>query len=133
MFFFTISSSRCVFSHPPTIPCIQFRPQTSSDAWFKPAEENIYSGVCLRVDQGIFRVFPYENHHLQPFERAVKILNPAAAVKVRNVAVHAVLAHMCVRTSTFRPNLVDVTVTPARKMLNRYTLIKTSRFKLSIR
>ena len=73
-------------------------PQTSSDAWFKPTEENIHSGVCLRVGQGRFRVFPYENPSLQTFERAIKILNPAAAVKVRNAAIHAVLTHVCVRT-----------------------------------
>ena len=73
-------------------------PQTSSDAWFKPTEENIHSGVCLRVDQGRFRVFPYENPYLQPFERAIKILNPVAAVKVRSAAIHAALTHACVRT-----------------------------------
>lgn len=67
--------------------------QTSSDAWFKPTEENIHSGVCLRVGQGRFRVFPYENPYLQPFERAIKILNPVAAVKVRSAAIHAALAH----------------------------------------
>ncbi|KAF9782477.1 glycosyl transferase family group 2-domain-containing protein [Thelephora terrestris] len=67
--------------------------QTSSDAWFKPTEENIHSGVCLRVDQGRFRVFPYENPYLQPFERAIRILNPVAAVKVRSAAIHAALAH----------------------------------------
>lgn len=87
----------CVFTFPNSLSS-WLRPQTSSDAWFKPAEENIHSGVCLRIDQGIFRVFPYENSYLQPFERAIRILNPAAAVKVRTIAVHAVLTHMCVRT-----------------------------------
>jgi hypothetical protein len=85
-------------THPDSL-CSQFRSQTSSDAWFKPTEENIHSGVCLRVDQGRFRVFPYENPYLQPFERAVRILNPVAAVKVRSAAIHAALAHACVRNS----------------------------------
>lgn len=88
--------------------------QTSSDAWFKPTEENIHSGVCLRVDQGTFRVFPYQSPYLQPFERAVKMLNPAAAVKVRNVAIHAVLAHACVPTSMFCPDISDISTQPRR-------------------
>jgi hypothetical protein len=60
---------------------------------------SIHSGVRLRVDQGRFRVFPYENPYLQPFERVVRILNPVAAVKVRSAAIHAALAHACVRNS----------------------------------
>jgi hypothetical protein len=39
-----------------------------------------------------FRVFPYENASLEPFEAAVSALNPLVAVKVRNAAVHAALA-----------------------------------------
>ena len=81
--------------------CSRFRSQTSSDAWFKPSEENIHSGVCLRVDQGRFRVFPYENPYLQPFERAIRILNPVAAVKVHSAAIHAALTHACVCNSQF--------------------------------
>jgi hypothetical protein len=93
--FSTTSSSKSVFSLPPTQMPVLMVPtsQTSSDAWFKPTEENIHSGVCLRVAQGRFRVFPYENPYLQPFERAIKILNPVAAVKVRSAAIHAALAY----------------------------------------
>ncbi|KAG6885801.1 hypothetical protein C0993_009561 [Termitomyces sp. T159_Od127] len=65
---------------------------TQGDAWFKPSEENISSGVCLRVDPGQFRVFPYENPYLVPFEAAVRSLNPLVAVKLRNAAVHSALA-----------------------------------------
>ncbi|KAH9946763.1 glycosyl transferase family group 2-domain-containing protein [Amylocystis lapponica] len=65
--------------------------QTQGDAWFKPSEENAHAGVCLRVDSGHFRVFPYENSYLEPFEAAVKILNPVVAVKIRSAAVHAAL------------------------------------------
>ena len=66
--------------------------QTQGDAWFKPSEENVYSGVCLRVDNDHFRVFPYDNRFLEPFEAAVRALNPVVAVKVRSAAVHAALS-----------------------------------------
>lgn len=66
--------------------------QTQGDAWFKPSEENISAGVCLRVEPGHFRVFPYENSYLAPFEAAVRLLNPVVAVKVRSAAVHAALS-----------------------------------------
>lgn len=66
--------------------------QTQGDAWFKPSEENVAAGVCLRVEPGHFRVFPYENHYLAPFEAAVRSLNPVVAVKIRSAAVHAALA-----------------------------------------
>lgn len=44
------------------------------------------------MDPGQFRVFPYENPYLAPFEAAVRILNPLVAVKVRSAAVHSALA-----------------------------------------
>jgi hypothetical protein len=46
-----------------------------------------------------FRVFPYENANLEPFENAVAALNPVVAVKVRSAAVHAALAEVCVPLS----------------------------------
>ncbi|KAJ7025944.1 glycosyl transferase family group 2-domain-containing protein [Mycena alexandri] len=66
--------------------------KTQGDAWFKPSEENVSAGVCLRVEAGHFRVFPYENPYLVPFEAAVRSLNPLVAIKVRSAAVHAALA-----------------------------------------
>ena len=66
--------------------------RTQGDAWFKPSEENFAAGVCLRVEPGHFRVFPYENQFLAPFEAAVRALNPVVAVKIRSAAVHAALA-----------------------------------------
>ncbi|KAH9896081.1 glycosyl transferase family group 2-domain-containing protein [Cubamyces lactineus] len=66
--------------------------QTQGDAWFKPSEENVHAGVCLRVDSGNFRLFPYDNIYLEPFEAAVQILNPVVAVKIRSAAIHAALA-----------------------------------------
>ncbi|KAJ6532924.1 glycosyl transferase family group 2-domain-containing protein [Mycena vulgaris] len=66
--------------------------QTQGDAWFKPSEENVAAGVCLRVEPGHFRVFPYENPYLVPFEAAVRSLNPLVAIKVRSAAVHAALS-----------------------------------------
>lgn len=69
--------------------------QTQGDAWFRPNEEHLSAGVCLRVDDGPeFRVFPYENLSLEPFEAAVSGLNPAVAVKVRSAAAHAALAEV---------------------------------------
>jgi hypothetical protein len=68
--------------------------RTQGDAWFKPMEENLSAGVCLRVESGHFRVFPYENQYLAPFEAAVKSLNPVVAVKVRSASVHAALSTM---------------------------------------
>jgi hypothetical protein len=105
-----LQTSPCFHPHTPSTssPVLTVSiPQTSSDAWFKPTEENIHAGVCLRVAQGRFRVFPYENPYLQPFERAIKILNPVAAVKVRSAAIHAALAHVWVRPK-FGPNPVDI-------------------------
>jgi len=70
--------------------------QTQGDAWFKPDEE-ITSGVAVRVNDSNpveFRVFPYENIALEPFEIAVTQLNPVVAVKARNAAVHAALAEI---------------------------------------
>ncbi|KAF9788281.1 glycosyl transferase family group 2-domain-containing protein [Thelephora terrestris] len=67
--------------------------QTQGDAWFRPNEDCLPCGVAIRVGEaGEFRVFPYENIALEPFEMAVAALNPAVAVKVRSAAVHATLA-----------------------------------------
>lgn len=66
--------------------------ETHGDAWFKPSEDNAHAGVCLRIEPGSFRVFPFENELLLPFEAAVRALNPAIAVKVRSATVHAVLS-----------------------------------------
>ncbi|KAI0808314.1 glycosyl transferase family group 2-domain-containing protein [Fomes fomentarius] len=66
--------------------------QTQGDAWFKPSEENVHAGVCLRGDNNNFRVFPYENETLEPFEHAIRVLNPVVAVKVRSAAIHAALS-----------------------------------------
>ena len=70
--------------------------QTQGDAWFRPNEDSIAVGVALRVDNGEYRVFPYENLGLEPFEAAVRVLNPAVAVKVRSAAVHAAFAEVYV-------------------------------------
>ncbi|KAH0828624.1 glycosyl transferase family group 2-domain-containing protein [Lanmaoa asiatica] len=66
--------------------------QTQGDAWFRPNEDALPPGVCLRTHDGSFRVFPYELAALEPFEAAVAALNPLVAVKVRSAAVHAALA-----------------------------------------
>jgi hypothetical protein len=48
----------------------------------------------LAHGQPEFRVFPYENETLEPFETAICALNPLVAVKVRSAAVHAALAEL---------------------------------------
>jgi hypothetical protein len=70
--------------------------QTQGDAWFRPDEGRlgVSAGVALRVDTGEFRVFPYEDIGLEPFEQAVSALNPVVAVKVRSAAVHAALSEV---------------------------------------
>ncbi|KAJ7049552.1 glycosyl transferase family group 2-domain-containing protein [Mycena amicta] len=65
---------------------------TQKHAWFKPSEENVSAGICLRVEAGLFRVFPYENPFLVPFEAAVRALNPLVAIKIKSAAVHAALS-----------------------------------------
>ena len=65
---------------------------TQGDNWFMPTEDVIATGACLRVENGFFRVFPYENPSLIPFEAAVRNLNPLVAVKIRSSAVLAAMA-----------------------------------------
>ncbi|KAF7778417.1 CAZyme family GT2 [Agaricus bisporus var. burnettii] len=64
---------------------------TQPDNWFLPTEDIISTGVCLRVEEGYFRVFPYENPALIPFEAAVRRLNPVVAVKIRSAAITAAI------------------------------------------
>jgi hypothetical protein len=52
----------------------------------------MHAGVCLRIEPGKYRVFPYENRFLEPFEAAVRGLNPSVAVKVYSAAVHVALS-----------------------------------------
>lgn len=64
-----------------------------------PAENVAGSGVALRVENGYFRVFPYENPTLIPFEAAVRGLNPVVAIKIKNAAVHAAMGKVFVLSS----------------------------------
>lgn len=73
---------------------LTFRDQTQGETWFRPTEENIATGVCIRTETGQFRVFPYDNALLAPFEAAVRPLNPVVAVKIRSAAVHAAFGTM---------------------------------------
>ncbi|KAI0261233.1 glycosyl transferase family group 2-domain-containing protein [Gloeopeniophorella convolvens] len=66
--------------------------QTQGDAWFRPDARDIAAGVCLRDDAGSYRVFPYENLSLEPFERAVRAMDLIVAVKVRSAVAHAALS-----------------------------------------
>lgn len=65
---------------------------TQRDNWFMPTEYTISTGVAIRVDNDFFRVFPYENPILVPFEAAVRGLNPVVAVKLRSSSVLAAMA-----------------------------------------
>ena len=73
--------------------------QTHSDAWLRPAEDNIAGGVCIRIRPDHFRSFPYDNPHHRPFQAAVRALNPIVAVKIRSPAVNAALNSMYVPSS----------------------------------
>ncbi|KAF9532825.1 glycosyl transferase family group 2-domain-containing protein [Crepidotus variabilis] len=64
---------------------------TQQENWFMPVEETVATGVAMRVENGFFRVFPYENPALVPFEAAVRKLNPVVAVKIRNTSVQAAI------------------------------------------
>ncbi|KAL0574641.1 hypothetical protein V5O48_007337 [Marasmius crinis-equi] len=71
--------------------------QTQGDAWFRPQEDHLTSGVAIRINDDElpeFRVFPYENASLEPFEAAVRLLNPVVAVKIRSAAVHAAISQV---------------------------------------
>lgn len=61
-----------------------------------PVEETLSTGVAMRVENGFFRVFPYESPALIPFEAAVRKLNPVVAVKIRNASVQAAIRQMYV-------------------------------------
>jgi len=71
---------------------------TQQENWFMPPEETLSTGVAMRVDESLgngdgpyFRVFPYENALLVPFEEAVRKLNPVVAVKIKNAGVIAAI------------------------------------------
>ncbi|KAF9053307.1 glycosyl transferase family group 2-domain-containing protein [Panaeolus papilionaceus] len=64
---------------------------TQQENWFMPVEETLSTGVAMRVENGFFRVFPYESPALIPFEAAVRKLNPVVAVKIRNASVQAAI------------------------------------------
>ena len=74
--------------------CVLIDESTQLDNWFMPTEENVQAGVAIRVENGFFRVFPYENTALVPFEAAVRRLNPVVAVKIRNAGVQAAIRKM---------------------------------------
>lgn len=68
--------------------------QTQGDAWFRPDARDIAAGVCLRDDTGSYRVFPYENISLEPFECAVRAMDLIVAVKVRSAVAHAAVSEV---------------------------------------
>ena len=113
-FIFRSVRDLCLFS---CFPTDELR-QTQGDAWFKPSEENVSAGVCLRVEPGQFRVFPYGNPFLGPFEAAVRGLNPLVATKVRSAAAHSALSTVyvviCLQTCVAVPMMLCLSV---RRML----------------
>ncbi|KAH9975273.1 glycosyl transferase family group 2-domain-containing protein [Lactifluus volemus] len=68
--------------------------QTQGDAWFRPDARDISAGVCLRDDTGSYRVFPYEDLALEPFECAVRAMDLIVAVKVRSAVAHAAISEL---------------------------------------
>ncbi|KAJ7692095.1 glycosyl transferase family group 2-domain-containing protein [Mycena rosella] len=78
--------------------------RTQQDAWFVPAPGALadasLGGVAIRVSAS-FRIFPYNAPHLVPFEAAVRALNPAGAVLVRNAAVTAAVGKVLPAEQSF--------------------------------
>ncbi|KAI0251039.1 glycosyl transferase family group 2-domain-containing protein [Lactifluus subvellereus] len=68
--------------------------QTQGDAWFRPDARDISAGVCLRDDAGSYRVFPYEDIALEPFECAVRAMELIVAVKIRSAVAHAAISEL---------------------------------------
>lgn len=59
--------------------------QTQGETWFRPTDENLQAGVALRVQHSppAFRVFPYENMRLVPFEASIRALSTFIAASRR--------------------------------------------------
>ncbi|KAJ7732133.1 glycosyl transferase family group 2-domain-containing protein [Mycena metata] len=72
--------------------------KTQQDAWFAPPPTSgAVADASLggtNANQSEFRIFPYHAPHLVPFEAAVRALNPAGAVLVRNAAVTAAVGRV---------------------------------------
>lgn len=90
---------------------------TQQENWFMPPEETLSTGVAMRVEDGFFRVFPYENALLVPFEAAVRKLNPVVAVKIRNAGVQAAIGNVYVIFEPLRPFVNSITSKAVRKIL----------------
>ena len=54
------------------------------------------TGVCIRIQPGYFRNFPYNEPRLLPFEVAVRALNPVVAVKIFSAAITTAISTTCV-------------------------------------
>ncbi|KZV78101.1 hypothetical protein EXIGLDRAFT_847807, partial [Exidia glandulosa HHB12029] len=70
-----------------------YRKTLGSMAALRRSSGQTQMGVCLRVAHGSFRVYP-NTEYLEPFENAVRQLNPEVAVKVHNATVNAALARI---------------------------------------
>ena len=73
-------------------------------------------------------MFPYENRFLEPFEAAVRALNPVVAVKVRSAAVHVALSSVYVQVTMYpRYSLADSV--PVMRMRLPFTSTMTLAYK----
>jgi len=72
----------------------------------------------MRVEDGFFRVFPYENALLVPFEAAVRKLNPVVAVKIRNAGVQAAIGNVYVIFEPLRPFVNSITLKRSGRYLS---------------
>lgn len=75
----------------PATPGLSPSPQALGTQGPGPQQQRPLSQQAPLLPRAQYRVFPYENLTLAPFEAAVRSLNPVVAVKVRNAAVHAAL------------------------------------------
>ncbi|KAK0458084.1 glycosyl transferase family group 2-domain-containing protein [Desarmillaria tabescens] len=73
-----------------SIPSSGFTIYNSDYDAFDALLHNIYENTL--PNNCNFRVFPYENAALVPFEQSVRKLNPAVAVKIKTASVHVVIS-----------------------------------------
>ena len=74
-------------------------------------------------------MFPYENRFLEPFEAAVRALNPVVAVKVRSAAVHVALSSVYVQVTMYPRCSPADSAFPVMRMRLPFTSTMTLAYK----
>lgn len=74
-----------------------FRIGVQQKKWFKAPRlglkrREVATGVTIRVKTGLYRTFPVDYEALEPFEEAIKRLNPEVAIKIKSRIVSNVMS-----------------------------------------